>query len=125
MKWLWAIGISIFIIISFQLKALDAPAALRPSGLNPGDTYFVMFVASTAEQRHCDTQNTAVLDSHGTNAAAAGSVTNGVTGWQSLYIHESSAAPAVITDTVSAGGAAFNNVTNRPIYNTKIAAGSQ
>lgn len=120
MKWLWAIGISIFIIISFQLKALDAPAALRPSGLNPGDTYFVMFVASTTEQRFCDTQNTADINNHGINAAAAGSVTSGVTGWQSLYIHESSAALGTITDTVAASGSAFNNVTNRPIYNTML-----
>lgn len=80
-----------------------------------------MFVANTARNAaHCDTQNTADINNHGINAAAAGSVTSGVTGWQSLYIHESSAALGTITDTVAASGAAFNNVTNRPIYNTML-----
>lgn len=63
--------------------------------------------------------NSAVFNNHSINAAA-GNVTGGVTGWQSLYIHESSAALGTITDTVAASGAAFNNVTNRPIYNTKL-----
>lgn len=104
--------------LSSSLNALDAPSTLRPAGLNPGDTFYVIFTTSTLA-RFCDTQNTADIDNHGINAAAAGTQTSGVTGWQALYIHESSAALGTITDTVAAAGPAFNNVVDRPIYNVR------
>lgn len=109
---------ALVVVMCGKSYALDAPSDLRPAGLNPGDTFFIIFTTSTTD-RFCD-GSVAQLNTHGTNAAAAGSKTSGVTGWQSLYIHESSAALGVITDTVAASGTAFNNVTNRPIYNTAL-----
>jgi len=121
MKLFWGMIGSVLLFVSIQISALDAPVALRPSGLNPGDTYYVIFVADDSRNMfHCQTINTADIDNHGINAAAAGSVTSGVTGWQSLYIHATSSAPGTVTDTVSATGVAFNNVTDRPIYNTML-----
>ncbi len=121
MKYFWTTLGALVILMCSDATALDAPSELRPTGLSPGDTYFVIFVANASRnQNHCTTLNTADIDSHGSDAAAAGSVTSGVTGWQSLYIHEWSGALGVITDTVAAAGPAFNNVVDRPIYNTML-----
>lgn len=99
---------------SINAHALDAPAELVPSGLSPGDTFFVMFVTSTFIRACANTTATpaetpgqiaattvASLNSHGTTTAAAGTKTSGVANWQSLYIHDNGA----VTNTVQASGA--------------------
>lgn len=108
---------------STNAYALDAPAALVPSGLNPGDTFFVVFAATNYIDACADaavdspaqiaTTTVTALNNHGTTTAASGSKTSGVTGWQSLYIHDSGS----VTNTVQASGA-WGGVVNRPIYNT-------
>lgn len=106
----------------------DAPAALIPSGLNPGDEFFVIFTTSnTANLCHGrvagDPPGTVrpIDDTLAINlantASTTGTLTSGVTGWQALYIHERLDALGTITDTVAANGPAFNNNITQPIYN--------
>lgn len=94
---------------------VNAPAGLIPAGLAPGDTFFVMYTTSTTINA-CTELDPTNLDTHATNSAAAGTQTNGVLGWQALYIHQANGAGPIL-DTVQAGGA-WNNVTTRPIYTT-------
>ncbi|ABG42268.1 hypothetical protein Patl_3768 [Paraglaciecola sp. T6c] len=119
------IYISIFLYTSISNAQVSAPAALQPAGLTPGDTFFVIFTTSTTLDACADDLTATAgeiaattptsINTHGTNAAAAGTITSGVAGWNSLYIHNDG---VTTTDTVAAAGVAFNNVTDRPIYNT-------
>jgi hypothetical protein len=95
--------------------AVVAPAGLVPAGLSPGDTFFVIFTTSTTINACYDLDPTNI-DTLATNAAAAGTQTNGVTGWKALYIHQANGAGPIV-NTVQASGA-WGNVTNRPIYTT-------
>ncbi|WP_136681199.1 hypothetical protein [Neptunomonas sp. XY-337] len=114
----------ILCLLSRTAVALDAPANLIPTGLTPGDEFFVVFTTSTTDY-FCGGPLGGVevpvsaIENHATSAAAAGSLTSSINGWQALYIHESSSALGVITDTVAASGSAFNNNIVAPIYNTQ------
>lgn len=112
-----------------EMVEVVAPNVLQPADLAPGDTFFVAFVASTFVDHCADTTSgtpptpmeiaatsVASIENHGTDAAMSGSKTSGVTGWQSLYVHSDG---IVTTNTVQAGRA-FKNITNRPIYNTRL-----
>ncbi len=110
------------------LAQVDAPTALIPSGLNPGDEFFVIFTtsgrANLCHGRVAGDLPSAVRPIDDTlainlanTASTTGALTSGVTGWQALYIHERLDALGVITDTVAASGPAFNNNITQPIYN--------
>ncbi|MCV6622939.1 MAG: hypothetical protein OIF51_14435 [Cellvibrionaceae bacterium] len=109
------------------LAQVDAPPALVPSGLNPGDEFFVIFVSSGTDNLcreippgppFSPMDDTAAINLANT-AATTGTLTSSVAGWQALYIHERSDALGAITDTVAASGIAFNNNVTQPIYNVR------
>lgn len=121
------IFVSTLLSSAFSYAQVNATAQLQPAGLNPGDTFFVIFSTSTV-MRGCANSSTntpaeiaettvASINTHADNAATTGTITNGVAGWQSIFIHNDG---ITTTDTVAASGVAFNNVTNRPIYNTQL-----
>jgi hypothetical protein len=97
---------SMFIVKS--VFALDAPAVMVPPGLNPGDTYYIMFVTSTTISGN---QPSAAYPAHA-NAAADLSGVKGTDdaniSWGAWYAHDDG------TFSTSALFAADNT---RPIYN--------
>lgn len=128
------LALSLFPLLS---KALDAPSALVPNGLSPGDTFFVVY-ASSETRNFCHatgattTGSSPITDAAGTPAtmdqfaidsAASGSLTSGVTGWKALYVHQQVHFNGVVLDTptgvTSNIGAetAFQNNISSPIYN--------
>lgn len=107
---------------------VDAPAALIPSGLNPGDEFFVIFTTSGSDnlchgRLPADNSGTVtpVDDTLAINLASSasttGTLTSAIAGWHALYIHERRDALGTIVDTVAASGPAFNNNITQPIYN--------
>ncbi|MEX0272994.1 MAG: hypothetical protein AB3N16_01300 [Flavobacteriaceae bacterium] len=124
---------SLLLLCLFSCRSVfaqvDAPAALIPAGLNPGDEFFVIFTTSgTANLCHGrptpDTTGGAITPvddtlaiNLATTAASTGTLTSSITGWQALYIHERLDALGIITNTVAASGPAFNNNITQPIYN--------
>lgn len=111
----YSLTVTFSIAFSGYLYALDAPAALRPGDLNPGDTFFVIFVTST-QDNYNRAANSALIDTSGAAAATGGSQTNGVAGWRTLYAFETSAGAGTL-NTMDAAQA-WGNVTDRPVYTT-------
>ena len=69
-------------LLSRTAVALDAPANLVPTGLNPGDEFFVVFTTSTTGY-FCSGPPpvggpvpVSAIENHATSAAAAGSLTS-------------------------------------------------
>ncbi len=86
MKSIYKVILSIWIsTLSFSVFALDAPTVLVPTGLNPGDQFYVMFMSSTttAGNKTVDQYNTLVNTD--ANAQSIGP-TDGLT-WFALMNH--------------------------------------
>ncbi len=101
-----------FSIITSPARALDAPSALVPAGLFPGDTFYIIFAGSDTLN---GAQTAATYVNYAATVKANDPVTDLITGWITLYGHDDSS--LVTTSAFSAG-------TNSPIYNrvgTKIA----
>lgn len=95
----------VFFGAALPAKALDAPAALVPAGLNPGDTFFIIFYSSGTTAG-----NLAAASNFNTFAgaqAALGPNTSQVTGWTALIGHD---------DTTNTSTSAFGGDTASPIY---------
>ncbi len=90
-----------------QAHALNAPAALVPAGLLPGDTFYIIFVTSTTIPGN---QSVANYNTHVNTAAALAASTGAVTGWRAWLAHDDG---TVQTSTLFAAD------TTRPVYNTK------
>lgn len=101
--------------VNVVVARVDAPAALQPGDLSPGDTFFIIFVTS-GQVNYNQATTSAAIDTDGVNAAAAGTETSGVVGWRSLYAFETSAGAGTLNTMDSAE--AWGNVTDRPIYTT-------
>ncbi len=97
------------------IAQVDAPAALQPGDLTPGQTFFVIFVTS-GQVNYNEALTSAAIDTDGVNAAAAGTETSGVVGWRSLYAFETSSGAGTL-NTMDATEA-WGNVTDRPVYTT-------
>ncbi|MFK7977797.1 MAG: IPTL-CTERM sorting domain-containing protein [Halioglobus sp.] len=109
--------LSVFLLgmSSVANSQIDAPPELQPAGLNPGDTFFVIFVTSQ-QQNYNRSATSAEIDVDGVNSAAGGSETSGVVGWRSLYGFETNAGAGTL-NTMDAAEA-WGNVTDRPIFTT-------
>ena len=93
-------------LYSTSSRALDAPAALVPAGLNPGDTFFIIFAGSDTLN---GAQSSATYINYAATVATNNPDTASIPGWTTLFGHDDS---SLVTS------AAFGGVTNRPIYNT-------
>ncbi|MFA7555900.1 MAG: hypothetical protein WCY88_16775 [Spongiibacteraceae bacterium] len=96
----------LLLICSRQSLALNAPAALVPAGLNPGDTFYIIFVSSgtiTGDQVSANYLTFATVQA----AAGAATGTDLVAGWVPLFAHNDG------TITINT---AFAADVTRPIY---------
>ncbi len=112
-------------ILSHSVLALDAPTALVPSGLNPGDEFYVMFVSSafasdgtTSNKKRGDLAATAY--DNWVNADATAQNIGPVSGltWSALMNHEVLDSGTGLTTTTEQTLSLFDANTVAPIYNT-------
>lgn len=84
----------------------EAPTALVPVGLNPGDEFYIIFVGSDAVN---GAQTSAVYKAYAATVKAKDPDTDAIDGWQTLFAHD---------DFTLTTRAAFVTETSQPIYNT-------
>lgn len=100
-------------ILSHSVFALDAPTALVPAGLNPGDEFYVMFVSASDTKKRGNLTVIQYNDWVNTEADAASIGPAGGVTWSALMNHED-AAGATTEQTLSL----FADDIAAPIYTT-------
>lgn len=87
-------------------QSLDAPPALVPPDLSPGDTFFIVFAGSDTLD---GTQTSATYAAYAALVAANNPDTASINGWTTLFGHD---------DATLVTTSAFGGDTSSPIYNT-------
>jgi len=100
--------VTLYALLSYaqHAAALDAPAALIPSDLNPGDQFYIVFAGSDVVN---GAQTSATYTAYAAAVKANDPDTDAISGWTTLFGHDDSSLV-----TLSAFGAG----TSYPIYNT-------
>ncbi|WP_339904293.1 hypothetical protein [Pseudomonas guineae] len=84
---------------STTTQALDAPAALVPAGLTPGQTFYVVFVSSGTIAGN---SSSVALAAFGQTQANNNIETAKITGWKTLFGHDDGTTSTTIHTAVSA-----------------------